>query len=148
MEPKDWYSSPCDATHYLTISQPETCAQADHIPCNQPSLIWLLKVLYQNPLGSLRFFRAWATCLLPWPSNNPFSAPNSDFSLCPVSLCIRHRNLYEVLWLSRDKASGNTSDQHFFSNRLELKSNYLKLNHTGAFYIIFAYFYYIVFSMW
>ena len=34
-------TSPCD----LTISQSENCAQADLVPCDTPSLTWLLKVL-------------------------------------------------------------------------------------------------------
>ena len=42
-----------------------------------PSLTWPLKM----------YFGAQATCLLAWPCNKPFSAPDSDVLVCLASLC-------------------------------------------------------------
>ena len=33
---RTYHVNPPDTTHYLTISQSENCAQADHIPCDRP----------------------------------------------------------------------------------------------------------------
>ena len=40
------------------------------------SLTRLLKVLCWKPLGHSGLFRAWATCLLAWPCDKPFSSPD------------------------------------------------------------------------
>ena len=47
-----------------------------------------------KPLGSSEVLRVEATHLLAWPCNKPFSAPNSNISLCLASLNIRHMNLH------------------------------------------------------
>ena len=46
-----------------------------------------------KPLGSLGLLRE-PRVLLAWPCSKHFSAPNSDISICLVSLSVRHTNLH------------------------------------------------------
>ena len=90
----------CDTALLLNISQSENCAGADHIPWEPPSLGWPLKTLCWH-FGKFRIGgQAWSTHLLVWPCDKPFTAPNSDISVCLVSLCIRHTDLYQQ-WQNR-----------------------------------------------
>ena len=41
-----------------------------------PYLSW--KKSFAESFWRMGFFKAWVTCLLAWPCNKPFSAPNSD----------------------------------------------------------------------
>ena len=78
--------------HHPVTSPPINQKKATHpaaLPQNLP-----LKILPSNPSESLGFFLSMScSCSLLGPCNKPFSAPNSDISVCLASLCIGHTKL-------------------------------------------------------
>lgn len=58
-----------------------------------------IKTFFPKTIEELKFSEHKPPILLAWPCNKPFSAPNSNFSLCLASLCIGHRNLHSVTFL-------------------------------------------------
>ena len=77
--------NPC----YLTISQSESCARADHLPWDSSSLTLPLKMLCWDPLGSLGFLSINRLGLLVW-----YLTINAALSFTmlpsPSSLCSLH----------------------------------------------------------
>lgn len=49
-----------------------------------------------NLFGEFGNLGAWAAYLLAWPHNKPFSAPQSNISVCLASVWVKHMNLFEV----------------------------------------------------
>ena len=79
---------------YLTISQSENCAQADHRPASPlPHLAFKSALLKPFP-GARGFLGHEPPGVLAWPCSKPFSAPNSDISVCLASLCVGHTNVH------------------------------------------------------
>ena len=84
--------NPCD-TAPLHHRQPirEWCTSWSH---THPTLRLTFKSALPKPFTEFGAFRAWATCLLAWPCSEPFSAPNSDVSVCLASLYVGHTKLH------------------------------------------------------
>ena len=95
-------------------------------------------MLCWNPSGTLGFLGLEPPHLLTWPSNKPFSAPNSDISVCLASQCLWAQRTYvNRIWASwvmvkEDESQltdvinrGPVTSCHF--NILRVKGGYLDL---------------------
>ena len=63
----------------LTICQSGNCERSDQVPCDAPSLMWLLKWFAKTLQGAQGFLGHEPPHLLAWPWNKYFFTPNSDF---------------------------------------------------------------------
>ena len=77
-----------------SLSAREPCTRRSHTSQHRPPLPRLpFQSAVLKRFGELRLFTAWATHLLPWSCNKPFSAPNSDVSVRPH--CASPLNLHQ-----------------------------------------------------
>ena len=86
---------------YLTINQSENCAAADHRPLDAPPSLAFKNALLK-PLREFGMF--WTRATHSRPFDKPFSAQNSDVSVCLASLWEGNMN-----WCSVTKEQGHVS---------------------------------------
>ena len=118
-----WWSWACSPQTYWclridNVNRPVTSTSTNqrivHVLITYPAtpLPYLaFKNALLKPFSGLGFWGAWATCLLAWSYNKPFSAPNSDISVLFGLTCVTHTNLRSVTYPMLDEQRAQNLQQ-------------------------------------